>query len=192
MPASTNTTGVFVNEGLTPRQREVLDHLLAGLAEKEIAARMCLSPHTVHNHVRALYRALNVSSRFELFARRAAATRSDAPRRSGPTDPGFILEHAPDLIMSVDREGRITYANHSDDGTPDLVGTMMLDWVDVPEQELVRKAIIQVIESGSPCDFCASGTGTEGHRRYHTVLQPVRTGSEVTGIIASARDVGPA
>ena len=54
---------------LTPRQREVLDLLLEGLSEKEIATRLVLSRHTVHNHIRGIYRSMGVSSRYELFAK---------------------------------------------------------------------------------------------------------------------------
>src|SRR5688572_7268620 len=42
--------------GLAPRVRETLECLLAGDSEKQIAARMGLSPHTVHVYVKRLYR----------------------------------------------------------------------------------------------------------------------------------------
>lgn len=54
---------------LPPRQRELLQHLLAGDSEKEAAAKMRLSRNTIHNYVTALYRRLDVSSRAELMAR---------------------------------------------------------------------------------------------------------------------------
>ena len=57
-------TGPFA--GLAPRQRQVLDALLEGDGEKQIAARLGLSRHTVHDHVKALYRRFDVGSRGEL------------------------------------------------------------------------------------------------------------------------------
>ena len=54
---------------LSPRMRQTLEHLLAGLSEKEAATKMGLSVHTVHVHVKALYKRLNVTSRAELLAR---------------------------------------------------------------------------------------------------------------------------
>jgi DNA-binding CsgD family transcriptional regulator len=54
---------------LSPAQRRVLDCLLEGLAEKRIARRLGVSPHTVHNHVQAIYHFLGVHSRSELLAR---------------------------------------------------------------------------------------------------------------------------
>lgn len=53
---------------LTPAQTLVLDALLDGLSEKQVAARLDISPHTVHNHVREIYRTLGVTSRGELLA----------------------------------------------------------------------------------------------------------------------------
>jgi DNA-binding CsgD family transcriptional regulator len=55
-------------ESLTAREREVLLMLLAGDSEKEIAAKLHRSVHTVHTFVRQLYRRFEVSSRGELMA----------------------------------------------------------------------------------------------------------------------------
>jgi DNA-binding NarL/FixJ family response regulator len=49
--------------GLTPRQAEVLGLLLQGLPNKLIARQLHLSVETVKDHVAAVLRALNVSSR---------------------------------------------------------------------------------------------------------------------------------
>jgi DNA-binding CsgD family transcriptional regulator len=57
-----------VDAGLPPRLRETLECLLEGDGEKQAAARLGLSRHTVHEYVTALYRRLGVSSRAELMA----------------------------------------------------------------------------------------------------------------------------
>ena len=54
---------------LAPRARDVLDALLTGAADKEIAVRLHISPHTVRQYVKAIYRQFEVSSRGELAAR---------------------------------------------------------------------------------------------------------------------------
>ncbi|TWT88262.1 Bacterial regulatory protein, luxR family [Pseudobythopirellula maris] len=54
--------------GLPETQVKVLKFALTGLSEKWIARRIDRSPHTVHNHLRELYRRFNVSSRAELIA----------------------------------------------------------------------------------------------------------------------------
>ena len=59
---------IFEHLGLSISQRRVLELLLQGLGEKQIAACLELSPHTVHNHARAIYRIMRVHSRPELLA----------------------------------------------------------------------------------------------------------------------------
>jgi DNA-binding NarL/FixJ family response regulator len=54
---------------LSPRMRQTLERLLAGDSEKQIAAKLAVSPHTVHVYVKELYRGFEVSSRGELLAR---------------------------------------------------------------------------------------------------------------------------
>jgi DNA-binding NarL/FixJ family response regulator len=54
---------------LAPRLRQVLDLLLAGDAEKQIAGKLGLSPHTIHDYVKMVYRRFNVCSRGELLAK---------------------------------------------------------------------------------------------------------------------------
>lgn len=54
--------------GLTGRARQVLDALLQGDSEKQIAARLGVSRHTVHDYVKSLYHRFKVSSRGELLA----------------------------------------------------------------------------------------------------------------------------
>jgi DNA-binding NarL/FixJ family response regulator len=55
-------------EVLSPRQREVLAHLLRGDSVKQIAATLHLSQHTVNEYIKDLHRHFNVSSRGELLA----------------------------------------------------------------------------------------------------------------------------
>ena len=54
---------------LSRRAAQTLGELLSGLSEKEIADRMGLSAHTVHQYVKTVYRAFGVRSRAELMAR---------------------------------------------------------------------------------------------------------------------------
>src|SRR6476469_2936650 len=58
---------------LTPRQVEVLRLLEQGRSTKQIAATLHLSPETVRNHVRRLFRALGVNTRLEAVAAARAA-----------------------------------------------------------------------------------------------------------------------
>lgn len=54
---------------LTRRQREVLALVADGLSDRDIADKLCLSPHTVHRHVANVLDRLGVSSRTAAVAR---------------------------------------------------------------------------------------------------------------------------
>lgn len=53
---------------IAPRTKRVLELLVEGKAEKEIAAALGMSRHTVHVHVKAIYRLFGATSRPELLA----------------------------------------------------------------------------------------------------------------------------
>jgi DNA-binding NarL/FixJ family response regulator len=53
-------------DALTPREREVLQHIARGYMYKEIALRLEISPKTVEAHVSSVLRKLQLSSRHEL------------------------------------------------------------------------------------------------------------------------------
>lgn len=56
-------------DDLPPRLRDTLAALAEGLSEKQVAARLGISAHTVHEYTKALYRRFGVQSRAELLAR---------------------------------------------------------------------------------------------------------------------------
>jgi len=51
---------------LTPRQRDIVQGIVAGLSYKLIAERLGISLDTVRSHVMHIYRALNINSKSEL------------------------------------------------------------------------------------------------------------------------------
>jgi DNA-binding NarL/FixJ family response regulator len=53
---------------LTKRERNVVDDLCAGLRPHDIAKRMCISHHTVRNHLKHAFRKMRVTSQIELVA----------------------------------------------------------------------------------------------------------------------------
>jgi DNA-binding CsgD family transcriptional regulator len=58
-------------ERLAPRLQPVLRYLLNGDAQKEVAAKLQLSRHTVHRYTQSIYHELGVHSRGELLAKYA-------------------------------------------------------------------------------------------------------------------------
>jgi len=51
---------------LTPRESQVVNLAIQGLATKEIASKLGISSHTVNNHLKKIYEKLGVHSKAEL------------------------------------------------------------------------------------------------------------------------------
>ena len=54
---------------LTPREREICGTLGNGLTNRQIAAQLGISEHTARNHIREIFRTLQVRTRGEVTAR---------------------------------------------------------------------------------------------------------------------------
>ncbi|RGE22453.1 response regulator transcription factor [Leucobacter sp. wl10] len=63
------------HEALTPREEEVLELLMAGLSNREIASRLFLSTGSVKNHVTNVLRKFNLQTRMKLLAVHAHVSR---------------------------------------------------------------------------------------------------------------------
>jgi DNA-binding NarL/FixJ family response regulator len=59
---------VASESGLSRREREVLEEMLAGLANKAIASRLCISEDTVKSHVKSIFRKLGARDRAHALA----------------------------------------------------------------------------------------------------------------------------
>jgi two-component system NarL family response regulator len=57
--------GTRESSTLTRREKEVLQGIASGLSEKKMADTLSLSPHTIHTHIKKIYRKLQVNSRAE-------------------------------------------------------------------------------------------------------------------------------
>ncbi|RVW08371.1 LuxR family transcriptional regulator [Prescottella agglutinans] len=71
--------------GLTAREAEVLDHILAGMTRVEVAHRLFVSPYTVQDHLKSIYAKIGVNSRQELVAQLFFA--HYLPRFNSPVGP---------------------------------------------------------------------------------------------------------
>ncbi|MFF3628476.1 LuxR C-terminal-related transcriptional regulator [Streptomyces sp. NPDC002164] len=100
-------------ESLTPREREVLRCMVAGLGRKAVAERLFLSPHTVRTHMQNVLGKLGVHSTLAAvaLARRAGIGPVDlepaGPALTGNALPGNVL---PGNVLSgnvVERGGQL-------------------------------------------------------------------------------------
>lgn len=60
--------------GMSPSDRQIAELVAAGRTNREVAAALFMSPHTVDAHLRKIYRAFGVRRRTELAARLAAVS----------------------------------------------------------------------------------------------------------------------
>ena len=72
---------------LPPRLEQTLLGLLAGDAEKQVAARLGISVHTAHANVKELYRRIGVTSRGELMTRFLPTQTNVAPASATAARP---------------------------------------------------------------------------------------------------------
>jgi DNA-binding CsgD family transcriptional regulator/PAS domain-containing protein len=72
---------------LTRREEEVLGQLSKGLRTSEIAGRLGISPHTVRDHLKHLYRKTGTGSRSELLNQLASTTSAPPPDAQDRTQP---------------------------------------------------------------------------------------------------------
>ena len=61
-------TNTSLGETLTPREKEVLEHLTRGLTNKELANALYISENTVKNHLRNILEKLHLSNRVQAVA----------------------------------------------------------------------------------------------------------------------------
>jgi DNA-binding CsgD family transcriptional regulator len=66
---------------LSRRERDVVSALLGGLDTRAVSARLCISPHTVQDHLKSIFRKTGAQSRRELLARFSGAS------HAAPADP---------------------------------------------------------------------------------------------------------
>lgn len=95
----------FENLPLSTAERRVFGLLLLGHAEKEIAARLEISQHTVHCHVRKIYREMKVRSRAELLARFVRLPNGSQIRTEPPSPEDASLAKSSGPISKAKRIG---------------------------------------------------------------------------------------
>ena len=73
-PATTHELAglLLMAYGVTARERDVCLEVLSGGSTAEIAGRLFISPHTVHDHLKSVFEKVGVGSRGELVARLVA------------------------------------------------------------------------------------------------------------------------
>jgi DNA-binding CsgD family transcriptional regulator len=80
MAGSTRRTSVVAGHGLTPREIDVLGLMAQGLSNRQIAAHLYVSQHTVLGYVKTIFAKLGVHTRVEAVVKGLAARAIPMPR----------------------------------------------------------------------------------------------------------------
>ena len=78
MSALSPFTGAAALRFLGPRERQVLEHVINRLSQKEIAAELDIGVSTVNTYTQRIYEKLHVRSRCEIIARCKSGIRNSS------------------------------------------------------------------------------------------------------------------
>jgi len=103
-----------------------------------------------------------------------------------------LVENAPDIILTVDREGRIMFINYAPAGlaVEDALGTNALDYVVPEHREAARQSIQRVFQSGDADSYEIAARGPHDTTSwYATRLGPIKRNGEVVAVMLITRDI---
>jgi TolB-like protein/DNA-binding CsgD family transcriptional regulator len=128
--ANTRSPTALGGVGLTDRQRDVLALLLQGKSNKAICRELDLAPTTVKNHVTAILRALDVTSRAEAIVKARGLGQGGDAWQSGPPLPDI-----PSIVV-------LPFANLSGDADQDYFADGMVDEITTAVGRVPRLFVI--------------------------------------------------
>ena len=182
---------------LTPRQRQVLDGLIRGLANKEIAAELGIGPDAVKRVISRLLIKLDASSRTALVK---PALQSDAARRRGSRAPSALslLDAVPvPAVVTRGATHRVEYANP----VAKLVLADAAPGVELPDllPPSPRRAIARIADESFAAAAPRVGRGVALHdftragaswRRVDVFASPIHDGvGKLAGLVIFLVDV---
>ncbi|HVY25701.1 MAG TPA: ATP-binding protein [Polyangiaceae bacterium] len=103
-----------------------------------------------------------------------------------------LVESAPDLVIHVDRQGRIRFINRLAQGfrREDVIGTEWLAFVGSDQHETLCAALQKTLTTGQTTEIEVLGQGDEGAPTwYWTRIAAVQRGGQVSGAVLLARDI---
>ncbi|HEU5288726.1 MAG TPA: LuxR C-terminal-related transcriptional regulator [Candidatus Limnocylindria bacterium] len=188
-------------DGLTPRQRDVVEGLSRGLANKQIAAELGISERAVKGHVSDLLRKYGVPSRAGVIAHVLASR----PRASLALDPTEFAQYetVPFMVaVTLGPEHRFIFVNATaaavaGRAAASLVGKAMREAYPDLDQRF-EGALDSVYRTGEPWAAPAAparfprADGTVADTHLNVMFAPLRDGSgTVVGLLHIGTEVDP-
>jgi PAS domain S-box-containing protein len=103
----------------------------------------------------------------------------------------LLAENMPDLLLTVDRDGRIQFLNHTRDGSePDgQIGTCIYDYIKVDQQPNVRTAIELAFQTGTLQQYEIQKPEEHGSQWWETRVVPVIKNDQVVAVNLICTDI---
>ncbi|MFX1502816.1 MAG: PAS domain S-box protein, partial [Promethearchaeota archaeon] len=103
-----------------------------------------------------------------------------------------LVEEAPDIILTIDRNGYILYINKDFlvKTREDVIGTNVLDYIKTKYHEIVKISIEKVFQTGEPgyCEISSIGPNNSTIW-YSTRLGAIKEGEKVKSVMVLAREI---
>ncbi len=103
-----------------------------------------------------------------------------------------LAKNAPNVILIVDRDGKIQFINRTViDASPEqMIGKSIYDFIDPRYQDVVRKTIGHVFQTGEGGSYEISGTGPEGGTSwYATQVGPIKRDGQTVSVTLITVDI---
>ena len=112
--------------------------------------------------------------------------------RKSEADWRVLVEEAPDIIFTVDRNNRILFINNVPEGITreEAIGTKVLDYVSPEYHETVENSIEKVFQTGKSDYYEISARGPDDNPSwYSTRLGAIKQDEEVVSVMLITRDI---
>jgi len=103
-----------------------------------------------------------------------------------------LVKNAPNIILIVDRDDKIQFINRTviDASPEEVIGRSIYDFIDPKHQDVVRKTIRQVFQTGEGGSYEISGTGTDGGTSwYATQVGPIKRDGQIVSVTLITVDI---
>ncbi len=103
-----------------------------------------------------------------------------------------LAENVPDVILSVNKDGRILFINRSkrNSNLETIIGTTIYEYLPPERHQIVRESIERVFMTGKPDSYEIIGPGEHGpNTNWETRVAPVTSGGQVTTVNLISTDV---
>ncbi|MFH1360176.1 MAG: PAS domain S-box protein [Candidatus Omnitrophota bacterium] len=115
--------------------------------------------------------------------------KAKARRRETETKMKLLIDNLPDLVITIDREGKILFVNRSREGFPppqEAIGTNLIDYLAVQEKSRYQEDIRRAFETG---EIIRNEYVDRLGRSYLTRCVPIKEDEQIISAMIIAHDI---